>query len=581
MGAGKIGRIIFFFIFIFVLVFLTNIDDSLPLKNTKTQGQKTKQKEEFSDFQLQKKGLPQVNEEVILTAVGDISYSRGVGRVIKKQNDIIYPFQKVRDYLKKADLVFGNLETPITPGREILDFEMVFRSDPGTGRALKQAGFSILSLANNHTLDFGVKGLEDTINFLESVGIKYVGAGKNKEEAYRPVYIEKKGIKFAFLAYSDSKIVPAHYEASGDRAGTAFIGANHIEKAIKEAKKESDFVIVSMHSGIEYAEGPNENQINFAHAVIDAGADLIIGHHPHVIQLLEKYKGKFIFYSLGNFVFDQPQRQETKEGLTVKIYFTKEGINRISPLPVVMENLAQPSMADKDEAEIILQRLQFPLEKQIAYCWRNNIFEENSRPAVYSGNPGSNGVIAKQENADLNNNSFPEEYNLKNGRLTILEDRKIIWQSPDNWWIDNFIIADLNNDGVLDINLSVWKPGNFGMSRPFWIKENDTAVKNHFFIFDLNNAKVKEVWSSSNLTAPNCEFEIDDVDNDGKNDLIVIEGDYSQKQKCDGNYVAVWKWNGWGFSNEWRSERKKFSGLEIEKIGGKAYILADFFDLQN
>ena len=101
--------------------------------------------------------------------------------------------------------------------------------------------------------------------------------------------------------------------------------------------------------------------------------------------------------------------------------------------------------------------------------------------------------------------------------------------------------------------------------------------KNHFFIFDFIGDAMKQIWGSSNLGEPNCEFQIADIDNDGKNDLIVIEGDYSHKPKCNGNYVAVWKWNDWGFSNEWRSEKGTFSNLEIEKNDGKSYIVVDSF----
>ena len=157
------------------------------------------------------------------------------------------------------------------------------------------------------------------------------------------------------------------------------------------------------------------------------------------------------------------------------------------------------------------------------------------------------------------------------------ENEKMIWQSPNDWWIDNFILADSNNDGVVDINLSLWKSGSFGTSKPFWIKENDMSVRNHFFVLDFVNGKVKQIWGSSNLTEPNCDFQVSDIDNDGKNDLVVIEGDYSQKPKCNGNYVAVWKWNDWGFSNEWRSEKGNFSNLKIEKNNGRNYILVDSF----
>jgi len=548
-------------------------------KNQKVPESQTQGEKEFSEFLAQKKELSQANEEVPLIAVGDISYSREVERIVKKQKDINYPFLKIQDYLKSADLVFGNLETPITQGPEIPNFEMIFRSNPGSEQALKQAGFSILSLANNHTPNFGEKGLKDTFNFLNDAGIKYVGAGQNEQEAYQPVYIENKGIKFAFLAYNDTNFVPAYYEASANHAGTAFMRINKMTEAVKEAKQRANFVIVSMHAGVEYDRKPNNSQINFAHAAIDAGADLVIGHHPHVVQTLEKYKGKYIFYSLGNFVFDQPQSEETKDGLAIKVYFAKDRIDKISLLPVVMENLAQPEMANIDKADKILQRLDFSLARQNIYLWNieNSNFEKMTRGIIYDGVSRSGGVIAKQERADLDNDSVFENYDLENGKLTITENEKMIWQSPSNWWIDDFVLADSNNDGTVDVNLSLWKSGSFGKSKPFWVKENDMSVKNHFFILDFSGGSIKQVWGSSNLTKPNCEFKIADVDNDGRNDLIVVEGDYLQKPKCNGDYVAVWKWNGWGFSNEWRSEERNFANLEIEKNDGKDYIVVDTY----
>jgi len=321
-------------------------------------------KEELSSLLIKKPELPQEKEEVSLVAVGDISYSRGVERVIKKQKDINYPFLKIQDYLKDADLVFGNLETPITSGREILDGEMIFRSNPGTEQALKKANFSVLSLANNHTPNFGEEGLKDTFTYLQNAGIKYVGAGKNEEEAYRPVYIEKKGIKFAFLAYSDAGLVPTSYEAGNNHAGTAFMQLDKMTKAIKEAGQKADFIIVSMHAGTEYTDEPNSLQINFAHLAINSGADLVIGHHPHTVQTMEKYKDKYIFYSLGNFVFDQMWSLETREGLILKIYFKKDGTDNIFFFPVNMKNLAQPEIVDDKTAEKILEKLKFPLKNQ-------------------------------------------------------------------------------------------------------------------------------------------------------------------------------------------------------------------------
>jgi poly-gamma-glutamate synthesis protein (capsule biosynthesis protein) len=330
--------------------------------------------------------IPKKAAEISLIAVGDISFSRSVERMTKIHG-IDYPFSKISDYLRSADIVFGNLETPITAGREISSGEMIFRSNPDTEMALKNAGFNILSLANNHTMNFGQAGLKDTFKYLKQAGIKYVGAGENSDEAYRPVYLEIKevnpvrnraqtqasaisnGVKFAFLAYHNPKIVPVSYGAAIGRAGTAFIDIEKMAAAVKEAKQNVDFVIVSMHAGDEYIDKPNNYQINFAHAAIDAGADLVIGHHPHVVQTMEEYKGKYTFYSLGNFIFDQMWSQNTKRGLAVKIFFSENKITGISFLPVIIENYCQPRPADEKESAQILQRLNFSLPDWLMRPW--------------------------------------------------------------------------------------------------------------------------------------------------------------------------------------------------------------------
>ncbi len=534
--------------------------------------------DEFSDFVAQKRTNPQKNEEVSLIAVGDISYSRGVERIVQSQKDINYPFQKIQDYLKTGDIVFGNLETPITAGRAIADMEMVFRSNPGTEKALHNAGFSIVSLSNNHTMNFGEKGIEDTFTYLNTAGITYVGAGKDKKEANQPIYMTRNGITFAFLTYGSPTLVPSSYEAGKNHAGIAFMNIENMKNAIKEAKKKADIVIVSMHAGTEYVQYSTNEQKQFAHGAIDAGADMVIGQHPHVVQTMEKYKGKYIFYNLGNFVFDQMWSQETREGLIIKVYFTKKGVTKISLLPVIIENYSQPRIANNAESKSILQRLDFPLDNDVIYSLdSSDNATKSTKAVVYDQKPMNNILIEKKAKADLNKNNVLETYTLQNGKLSVTEKGKLLWQSPSEWWVDNFVLADSNNDGTVDINLSVWKRGDFGSSKPFWIKQNDMSIKNHFFIFDLVNNNIKPIWQSSNLDAPNCEYTFADIDGDGKNDLLVIEGDYATKPVCNGQYVAVWKWNGWGFSNEWRSEKGNFSNLMIEQMNGKNNIVVDTF----
>jgi poly-gamma-glutamate capsule biosynthesis protein CapA/YwtB (metallophosphatase superfamily) len=285
-------------------------------------------------------------KEVSVLAVGDIMLSRYVATKSKIAGDYNFPFLKVSEKIRSADIAFGNLESPITPGKEVLINEMVFRTDPEVAVALHDAGFDVLSLANNHMPDFGEKGIKDTVKYLDEASVLHTGAGVNLAEASKPAFIEKGGLVFAFLAYNDPDVVPTYYEASQSSAGTSFMRIENMKKDIAKAKSRSDFVIVSMHSGHEYTIVPNISQTEFAKAAIDAGAEVVIGHHPHVVQPVEQYKGKYIFYSLGNFIFDQAN-PETKKGLAVELLFDKSGVKEVTEHKVLIENFSQARFVDE------------------------------------------------------------------------------------------------------------------------------------------------------------------------------------------------------------------------------------------
>lgn len=161
---------------------------------------------------------------------------------------------------------------------------------------------------------------------------------------------------------------------------------------------------------------------------------------------------------------------------------------------------------------------------------------------------------AQTAQADLTSDSTPEEYSLTNGVLTITQDAQELWVSSPDWWIDSFDIADATHDGTTNLVVSLWKSGNYGPSKPFWIEENDPSVRNHLFVMEYNNGEFVQVWGSSNLSVPNCEFSFSDIDNDGKQELVVVEGEYTEDFSCTGKYRAIWKWNEWGFYNESRSD---------------------------
>jgi poly-gamma-glutamate synthesis protein (capsule biosynthesis protein) len=292
-----------------------------------------------------------------LIAVGDIMLSRNVAAKIKKYNDVNYPFLQTTDYLQSGGILFGNLESPITPGPEVKTGSMTFHADPGVEAGLKNSGFTILSLANNHFPNYGAKGIENSLKYLDEVGIKYTGAGMNENEACAPAYVEANDLKFAFLAYNDTDVVPPSYGADAKSSGTCFMDIAKMMSQVEVEKTKVDFVIVSMHSGTEYTTKPNKRQVAFAHSAIDSGATMVIGHHPHVVQEAEIYNGKYIFYSLGNFVFDQMWSQATREGMTLKIKFIKSGVEKIDYQPILIEDYSQPTLLGGKEADEITEIL--------------------------------------------------------------------------------------------------------------------------------------------------------------------------------------------------------------------------------
>ncbi len=474
--------------------------------------------------------------------------SRGVAGEIKKNGDDPgHPFAKIKNHLNSGDIVFGNLENPVTPGREIMMPERVLRADPGTVTGLQKAGFTVLSLANNHTHDFGTQGLLDTFSYLEQAGLEYAGAGKTENEAFAATYIEAKGYRLAFLAFCDHILLPETCLAEADRPGVAYFDRDKMRDAIRKAREKADIVVVSMHAGSEYEPAPDLAQTRFAHLAVDAGADLVLGHHPHVLQRVEEYKGKHIFYSLGNFIFDQQWSRTTRESLLAKIFIDTEGVKKIECLPVYINDQNQPQLLEGNKAERVLKALDLNLEAVAIPAWdhENRVFKESARYVFYARKSLLAFRLNKERQYDLDRDGNPEVYILRDGKLKVTENSRLIWQSQDDWWVDDFFLGDSDNDGKPELNLLVWKSGSFGPHKPFWVTKEDFSVKNHLFIYKLVEGAFKPVWQSSNLDRPNYEVFLADLDGDGKNELLVVEGDYNNPGVRE---TGIWKWNGWGFS---------------------------------
>ncbi|MEO8065440.1 MAG: CapA family protein [Candidatus Doudnabacteria bacterium] len=288
-----------------------------------------------------------------LFLAGDIMLSRNVGKKMSEAKDFSLPFKNVADAIKNADIAFANLESPFNDsGAHFIDRSLVFNADPQTVAGLTDAGFDVLSTANNHTLDQGTKGLQYTYNFLKQNYIEPIGTTASCHDG---VIITKNDTKFGFLAYSYA----AHNDG-GKKPEPQVCDANNSARVAEDAEQlrpNVDFLIVSMHMGIEYTRKPTLAQTNFAHTAIDSGADFVVGAHPHWVQTPEQYKGKWIFYSLGNFVFDQMWSQETREGLTLKLSVEDKKLTKIELRPVIIDDFCCVRSANPDEASAILTKV--------------------------------------------------------------------------------------------------------------------------------------------------------------------------------------------------------------------------------
>ncbi|HEX4230017.1 MAG TPA: CapA family protein [Bryobacteraceae bacterium] len=266
-----------------------------------------------------------------LLFAGDVMFSRQVRRDILASHDPAMPFRKVAPLMQAADIAFVNLETPFSDQGPYHDHGLIFHAAPEFIAGLQLAGVALVSTANNHARDCGPHGVTFTVNWLRAHGIQPVGSSDSAKATHRGVVLVRKGLRFGFLGYT--------YDQSNGNwrdidTRIAMVDDAVVRRDVQALRKRCDVVIVSMHNGIEYMPKPNAKQISFAHAAIDAGATLVVGHHPHVTEPVEWYHGGEIFYSLGNFVFDQYQRVQTQHGEMVEVSFLGTRIFGTKIIPV-------------------------------------------------------------------------------------------------------------------------------------------------------------------------------------------------------------------------------------------------------
>jgi len=500
-------------------------------------------------------GQPPIAAEPVveLIAVGDVMLGRGVA-------DELHPLADVADWLAAADLTLGNLESVIvangTPRPALPDGpQPIILQAPVTAVShLTSAGFDILSLANNHSLDFGPDGLAETAVRLQDVGISPIGAGSDTESAYQPHIREVNGLRLAFLAFNavPEPVIGNQFSVNGNQSSApaqwqrADWNEAQAIAAVVQARRQADAVIVSVHWGYEYEQQFDPGQETAVEDLFAAGADLVLGHHPHVVQDLTGFPKTcqvptcIVAYSLGNFIFDQEQ-ENTNQGLALRVFFDRQGLRAVQALPVWAG--PRPRLMTPAEATPLLTRIQPPPPRLGFACGDDACFPVDVPQTAVSSLFWSGAI-------DLTGDGQPETIRRAGEQVTIYENGTAVYTTPPEWRVVDVALGDPNDDGRFELLLAIWQTDSAGHER------------SQPYIVGYRGGAYQLIWGGRPLTRPISEVELGDVDGDGAQELVVIEEDA----------IAVWRWQGWNFSLLWRSENGRYQDLLLIEENGRLLI---------
>jgi poly-gamma-glutamate capsule biosynthesis protein CapA/YwtB (metallophosphatase superfamily) len=474
--------------------------------------------------------------EVVVT--GDVMLGRGV----VGQAD---PLAAVAPWLRAADLALGNLEAvivaagqsstePASPNDPIL-----LHAPPAAAGQLAAAGFDLLALANNHSLDQEAAGLDETIYRLAAAGLEGFGlsgaAGRPQ-----PVLRRVNGLTLAFLAFTT--IPPLEAGPAGPRPALWDPGRG--TAAIAQARQSADAVIISVHWGYEYDRRPDPAQERIAEAMLAAGADIIFGHHPHVVQPVAVFqpaapggRAQLLAYSLGNFVFDQAG-PDTSQGLALRLFFDKTGLQAAQALPI--QAGPQPRLMPLEEAAALLNRITPPPDRLVLDCASEEC-RPLGAPAPESARPSE--AIFWSGAIDLTGDGRDEVIRRAGERVTIYEAGQAVWHSPPEWRVVDLALGDPNDDGRFEMLLAIYQVDAAGYER------------SQPYIVGYRGGRYRLMWGGRPVNAPILEVAVADLDGDLSQEIITLE------QQPGGRTIAVWRWAGWSFSLLWRSRPGSFANL--------------------
>ncbi|MGB3340909.1 MAG: CapA family protein [bacterium] len=503
-------------------------------------------------------------------AVGDILLDRGIRRSIAAAS-VDHPFENVTDFINEFDLAFCNLECPVSATGKSTGKIYCFRADTNFFLGVKNAGFNVFSLANNHIIDWGEKSCLDTKELIEKNELFAFGAGKDQTEALEPLIVSKNGLRIAFLGSVGTPLKNVIWPITKSGPGQATL--EQLTERINVVRNYVDFVVVSMHWGIEYEHIPRSHQITWAHALIDAGADLIIGHHPHVLQSIEVYENRIILYSLGNFVFDQHKLYQRQSGVFSCIF--KSGRIDSACFHPVMINNFQPEIAQDTVFKVIAQKMNMISERYNAVFFKKNnqLFITDSSCVLHLDTPimrtktlgmtilvnrssiemyDSSGLLHDklilQPDQEIKDCCFIEDSagcrlftlisraNRADGDFISqfrINEQGIIPESciqNMNYRLCKILTADIDCDSVPEICIGAYKIGTI-----------ESSI-NNLLLFRWNGVNLHQMYTSSKKLNPFVDFVFMDIDNDGLDDLISLEPCPTETYT-----VVVYQWLGFDF----------------------------------
>lgn len=471
-------------------------------------------------------------------------------------------FQEVAKELAAADLAIGNLEGVIIPQdlrSGCLELEgpppeYRLLLDEGTTQELQRAGFDLLGLANNHVLDCGETGLSAMVGMLHRAGLHTAGVGEGVENAYLPAILHRRGLRIAVLALNSVGLLSGNLGGGVGSGGwqPAAWERDRVEQAIRQARSAADFVIVSIHWGEEYSLRASLWQRSIAQDMFTAGADLVFGHHPHVVQESQVFERPgqpaspgFVAYSLGNFRFDQYQAHAS-QGLALRLRIDRVGLKSVEGLP--LHSTHQPRWMDLDGSREMIERIKPEPRRTGFQCG-----VEDCQP-VAAESSASQGIFRRGA-IDLTGDGQAETIWLHDGKISIYHQGDLAWTSPEAWEVVDLALGDPNDDGRYEILAAVNT-----------VREGESASQP--FVLGYRGGIYRQLWGGSPVSDPILEVELGDIDADGTDELVVIE-----ERGRAGLALAVWDWHGWGFSLFWRSPAGRYTDLQVQRNPGSQLMI--------